>query len=193
MKAPHLTCVVFAVTLFVLVGCGGDDDVSAPDTTTETVATADVDTTPDVTTTPSLDDLPEVEPFGKGAVELTAPDGTIVCSCVLVADTTDERSQGLMGVTDLQGYAGMVFVWDSDATSSFTMRNTPMPLSIGWFGFDGEVVSESNMEPCVDGGNCPSYPAGGSYRYALEVPQGELPTVGVTEGATFRLVDDCNS
>jgi len=133
----------------------------------------------------------EIAPFGRGGVEFTAVDGTVTCSCVLVADTAEVRAQGLMNVTDLQGYAGMVFVFDEDVTSRFTMRSTPLPLSIAWVAGDGSLVSTADMEPCLDGGDCEAYSADGPYRFALEVPQGDLAAVGAVEGATFSLVEDC--
>ena len=46
-----------------------------------------------------------------------------------------------MEVTDLQGYSGMVFVYDDDVAGGFYMRNTPTPLSIAWIAADGEVVT----------------------------------------------------
>ncbi len=143
--------------------------------------------------TTGVSDLPVIAPFGQGGAEFTATDGTVTCSCVLVADTAVERSQGLMNVTDLQGYAGMVFVFAEDVESRFTMEDTPMPLTIGWFGGDGSLVSTADMDPCLDGGECVTYGAAGPYRFALEVPQGELAEVGATDGATFRLVDECDA
>jgi uncharacterized membrane protein (UPF0127 family) len=148
-------------------------------------------TTEPATEAEPASDLPVIAPFGRGGAEFTAADGTVRCSCVLVADTAEERSQGLMNVTDLQGYAGMVFVFAEDVESRFTMRDTPMPLTIGWFSADGSLVSTADMDPCLGGGECPAYPAAGPYRFALEVPQGELGDVGATDGTTFRLVDEC--
>jgi uncharacterized membrane protein (UPF0127 family) len=82
-------------------------------------------------------------------------------------------------------------VWNGDIQSSFYMRNTPMPLSIAWFDAAGEYVSTTDMAPCDDVDNCPLYPAEGPYRFALEVPQGELATLGVQEGSVLRVGGDC--
>jgi uncharacterized membrane protein (UPF0127 family) len=110
---------------------------------------------------------------------------------VLLAATSEQRQRGLMEVTDLGGYAGMLFVWDADASSSFYMRNTPTPLSIGWFDADGELVSTADMDPCPDVDGCPTYPADGRYRFALEVPQGSLDAVGVVDGSTLAVGGPC--
>jgi len=100
---------------------------------------------------------------------------------VLYADDVDSRRRGLMGVTDLAGYSGMVFVFGADTEAAFWMRNTPLHLSIVFLRVDGSVVSIQHMEPCDDVPTCPTYPPGGAYRFALEVPQGQLPAMGIDE------------
>jgi hypothetical protein len=120
-------------------------------------------------------------------------EGDEVTSCVLVADIAAERSQGLMGVTDLGGYDGMLFVFDEPVDGAFHMLDTPTPLSIAWFDTSGALVSTADMEPCVgeqaEVDECPSYPADGEFSYAVEVPQGQLASVGV-DGPGSTLVLD---
>ena len=96
-----------------------------------------------------------------------------------------------MEVTDLQGYSGMAFVYDEDVQNAFHMRNTPTPLSIAWIAADGSVVSIADMEPCEDRDGCPSYAPSGPYRYAIEVPQGDLPALGITESSNVRVGGSC--
>jgi uncharacterized membrane protein (UPF0127 family) len=129
--------------------------------------------------------------FGEVAIALRGPDGEVAGWCVLLAGTGDQRQRGLMEVTDLGGYAGMLFVWDADSSSSFYMRNTPTPLSIAWFDADGTLVSTTDMDPCRDVEGCPTYPSGGSYRFALEVPQGALEDVGVVGGSRVAVGGSC--
>ena len=47
------------------------------------------------------------------------------------------------------------------------------------------------MEPCTSQTDCPTYPPTGSYRFALEVPQGGLDRLGVEEGSTISLGGEC--
>ena len=47
------------------------------------------------------------------------------------------------------------------------------------------------MEPCEDREGCPTYPSDGRYRYAIEVFQGDLPALGITEGATVTVGGRC--
>ena len=131
--------------------------------------------------------------FAETAAAVTTPDGTVIPWCLLLAATQEQRNRGLMEVTDLAGYAGMVFLWPEDSNSSFYMRNTPTPLSIGWFDAEGEFVSGADMDPCGDVEGCPLYSATGPYRFAVEVPQGELDRLGVGEGSRLRLGGPCAS
>ena len=131
--------------------------------------------------------------FGEAALSVTRPDGTTLGWCVLLALTNAQRQRGLMEVTDLNGYDGMLFAFPSDNEGGFWMSNTVMPLSIGYFTAEGELVSTADMEPCPDGTDCPSYPAAGPYRFALEVPMGELPARGVEDGSTIAVGGSCAS
>ena len=105
--------------------------------------------------------------------------------CALLADTEAKRQRGLMGRRDLAGYDGMLFVFTTDTTETFYMRNTPLPLSIAWFDASGRFVSSTDMVPCLDRRDCPTYGAARPYRFALEVPRGGLGGLGVGPGATL--------
>jgi len=90
---------------------------------------------------------------------------------VAVADTPGARSRGLRGVDDLGDLDGMLFEWDDDSESSFTMRDTLIPLDIAFFTVDGQLVSQSSLIPCATAA-CPSHRAAGPYRFALETRAG---------------------
>lgn len=106
--------------------------------------------------------------------------------CALLADTVARQELGLMNRTDMGGYDGMIFQFPSDTSVSFYMKDTPLPLSIAFFDGTGHFVSTADMAPCLDQTNCPLYNAARPYRYAIEVPQGALPRLGVAAGT--RLV-----
>jgi uncharacterized membrane protein (UPF0127 family) len=95
---------------------------------------------------------------------------------VAVAETPDQRSQGLMGVTDLGGLDGMLFVFPSETGGGFWMKNTLIPLDIAFFDSAGLLVDRLAMVPCT-ADPCPSYRPGGAYRYAVEAPEGDLAFV----------------
>lgn len=133
-----------------------------------------------------------LEGFDEVALTVAPADGSeLVRWCLLAALRAEQRSRGLMEVTDLQGYDGMAFVYDEDVENAFYMRNTPTPLSIAWISADGQVVSTADMEPCEDREGCPTYPPAGPYRYAIEVFQGGLDELGITPGATVTVGGSC--
>ena len=119
--------------------------------------------------------------FAQVGAVITSGDGTRCEVCLLAAETSPQRERGLMEVTDdsLGGYDGMVFIYDTPTPGAFWMKNTPLPLSIAYFGEDTRLISTVDMDPCLAGQTCPSYPASAEFIYALEVPQGKLESVGV--------------
>jgi hypothetical protein len=97
---------------------------------------------------------------------------------VAVADTEARRSQGLMGVSELDGLDGMLFVFEADTDTGFWMKNTLIALDIAFFDAAGRYVDRLTMEPC-GADPCPVYRAAGMYRYALEAQEGDLSFVEV--------------
>jgi len=111
--------------------------------------------------------------------------------CALLARTAQQQAQGLMKRTDLAGHVGMLFVFATDTNETFYMRNTPMPLSIAWFDSGSRFVSSTDMAPCADRPDCPTYAAARAYRYALEVPRGGLPGLAIGPGSTITVGAAC--
>ena len=106
--------------------------------------------------------------------------------CALLAETAAQQARGLMNRTDIGGYDGMLFKFDTDYTGAFYMKDTPLPLSIAFFAAAGNFVSTADMAPCIQQASCPTYGAIRPYRWALEVPQGALPRLSIGPGT--RLV-----
>ena len=124
-------------------------------------------------------------PWGEGWTEaLIAANER--CMTVIVADTDNERHQGLRDVTDFGKYDGMLFVFPEDVSAQFTMANTPTPLDIDWYRADGTYVSSAQMTPCPEGSDntCPLYAATDEYRYALETMQGNGAGGGTLGGCS---------
>lgn len=149
---------------------------STPGSTTGTIGT--------IVTRHLLDGFKEV------TVTVTTADGQTLQWCLLLADTEPLREQGLMFVTDptLGGYDGMLFSFGENVDGGFWMKNTILPLSLAYLNADGGTVSTTDMAPCpADAKTCPSYPSGGRYRNAIEVPQGELARLGIDEHSTVHV------
>lgn len=108
--------------------------------------------------------------------------------CALLADTAVLQAKGMMEQSGFAGYKGMIFKFESENSAAFFMKNTRIPLSIAFFDSDGAFVSSADMEPCPDEVlDCPVYGADRPYLYALEVPKGDLPALGVGAGSTLAL------
>jgi uncharacterized membrane protein (UPF0127 family) len=136
---------------------------------------------------PVLPRARDFEGFGQVAIRVMPSPNEL--RCALLASTESQRVQGLMDVRDLKGYAGMLFRFSSDSQAGFHMRNTPMPLSIAWFNREGGFVGSADMAPCDTKATpqCQVYSAAGPYRYALEVPAGQLPLLGIGPGSKLVL------
>ncbi len=131
--------------------------------------------------------------FGSIGIQVEPGPGRAAAQwCALLAATEAQRRQGLMGVADLRGYAGMLFRFPADSQGGFWMKDTPTPLSIAFFAADGAFVSATDMQPCLDqGDSCPVYSAAAPYRYALEVPLGQLGSLGIGPGSHLVLLAGC--
>ena len=133
------------------------------------------------------------EGFGTIAARVTAADGATCDMCLWLAADVATRGRGLMQVTDLGGFDGMAFVYEAPHTTSFTMRNTVMPLSIAFFGADGALLDAFDMEPCV-AEPCPSYPTPTDFVVAIEVPRGGLADLEIRAGSMLELLaEGCSS
>jgi uncharacterized membrane protein (UPF0127 family) len=63
----------------------------------------------------------------------------------------------------------MLFVFGSDTTGGFWMKNTLVPLTIVFFDRNGKRVRRLSMKPCR-ADPCPIYHPNRRYRFALELP-----------------------
>jgi uncharacterized protein len=98
-----------------------------------------------------------------------------------VAADEPARARGLSKRRDIPGGSGMVFLFPSDTTAAFWMKDTLVPLQIAFVAADGRVVSLREMAPCR-ADPCTVYSPTGSYRYAVELPSGAFTAAGVEEG-----------
>jgi uncharacterized membrane protein (UPF0127 family) len=107
-----------------------------------------------------------------------------------VADSDPKRAEGLMYVTKLPDDTGMLFVFDREQPLSFWMKNTLIPLSIGFLDTKGTLVDIQEMEPAksmvqVD---VPTYHSRKPARFALEMSKGWFAKRKVAVGAKLSPV-----
>jgi uncharacterized membrane protein (UPF0127 family) len=127
--------------------------------------------------------------FGTIGARLQSVTGELFELCLLLADTPEERSQGLMAVTDLEGHDGMLFSNDAPSEGPFYMYRTVLPLTIAWWDGEGGFVSATDMVPCEseDPEACERYPPAAPYRLGLEVVQGDPLAAHFQPGSTLTV------
>lgn len=95
-----------------------------------------------------------------------------------------ERSRGLMHVPAMPEDEGMLFVFPRPQRMSFYMRNTRIPLDIGFFSPDGTLQEIYPMYPYVED---PVASSRDDLQLALEMNQGWFARQGVRPGAKIDL------
>ena len=127
--------------------------------------------------------------FDRGLLHILQGKARITLG-VEIARTTEARSQGLMHRTSLPEDAGMLFVFEEEGRWSFWMKNTLIPLSIGFIDRQWRLLEIVDMKVAPDPANGPFefYEARLPYRYALEVNHGYFARKGITPGARLELI-----
>jgi uncharacterized protein len=101
-----------------------------------------------------------------------------------VASTEDERELGLMSVKKLPAHTGMVFVFDSDGTEQFWMKDTLLPLDMIFVAADGRVRRVFTGVPVVPldtpDDRIPRRTA--NAKYVIELAAGEAAADGIVDG-----------
>ena len=93
---------------------------------------------------------------------------------VEVADTHKKIQRGLMyRTTPLRDNEGMLFIFNNVQMRRFWMKNTFIPLSIGFFNGEKELVHTRIMKPVrSEMENPETYPSKYPAKYVLEVAPG---------------------
>ncbi len=109
---------------------------------------------------------------------------------VEIAKTETEQQRGLMFRNKLDEESGMLFVYSREQRLSFWMKNTFIPLSIGFFDKNQELVDIQDMTPVTSEmqSDVPSYRSAGSVMYALEVNRGWFTKHKIKLKTKFKFV-----
>lgn len=108
---------------------------------------------------------------------------------VEVASTNKTREEGLMGRRALREDRGMLFIFPEAQVLSFWMKNTLIPLSIGFFDEEKKLFQVIDMPVPRKAGPFPLFQSTRPARYALEVPYGWFQEHGICEGVIFSFPD----
>lgn len=109
---------------------------------------------------------------------------------VEIADTPLKLQRGLSFRKELPQGQGMLFIFNKEQQLSFWMKNTFIPLSIGFFDKNKRLLNILQMTPVKPGqnnGNLQLYRSQGPAMYALEVPVGWFKQKDIGPGAQLKL------
>lgn len=127
------------------------------------------------------------------AVVVIRPNTDALRVPVEMARTSAEKIQGLSDREALPKDGGMLFVWDVNIQSGFSMRRMRFSLDIIFVQDTGDgearIVSiERDLPPCPNKiMGCATASSPESFRYVLEVPGGFAAAHGIAIGDTFKL------
>ena len=100
----------------------------------------------------------------------------VVLTDIPLAETQEQQTKGLSGRLDIG--QGMLFRFPYPEQLTFWMRNTLVPLSIGFFDEQGRLFKIEEMQANTDD----LHFSGQEAIDALELPQGQFQTLGLPVG-----------
>jgi len=123
---------------------------------------------------------PEAPRPSLPTTELRVKDARIFAE---VVTRPEDRAFGLMFRRSLAPDSGMLFVFDTDNSQRFWMKNTLIPLSIAYITRDSLITDVLEMAP-LD--TTTPYASTKPVLYALEMNSGWFQTHGIKPGDTVR-------
>jgi uncharacterized protein len=107
---------------------------------------------------------------------------------VEVAKSAADQQKGLSDRDAMANDHGMLFVFDSEATWGFWMKDMRFSLDIIWFDSQRHVVYvEKSLTPCTPQ-DCPIYTPPTKAMYVLEVNAGFIQNHKIALGDTFQFL-----
>ena len=104
------------------------------------------------------------------------------CFDIEIAETSAERSRGLMYKEHLDENKGMLFVFDRESIHVFWMKNTLIPLDIIWINKNKEIVFVKKNAQLCKTENCPTIQPDKEAKYVLEINAGMADKIGLSVG-----------
>lgn len=105
-----------------------------------------------------------------------------------IADSDSTRADGLMFITKLPENTGMLFVFEQEQPLSFWMKNTMIPLAIGFINAKGVLVDVQEMDigQSLMSVDVPTYQSRKPARFALEMNKGWFTRHKIKNGAKLE-------
>jgi len=119
------------------------------------------------------------------AIVIFSPENStqIVFTCE-IAQSSEEKSQGLMFRQDLQDDCGMLFVYETQQNLSYWMKNTLIPLDIIFVDKTGIVINieSADVESNISGIDIKRYNSTSPVMFVVEINQGLSGLYRITKG-----------
>lgn len=181
MHRPLLTAFLLLAVLSTVACGGGEAPTGATASAEEAAPTETGGSATDAEPAETTESVEASElPLGHVLIEKRGG-GEPVSVAVEVAEEPEHQQRGLMFRESLPPGHGMIFVFGSEQTGGFWMKNTLIPLSIAFYGENGRILKILDMEPC-EADPCPVYDPEVAYVGALEVNRGAFARWGVAPG-----------
>jgi uncharacterized membrane protein (UPF0127 family) len=112
-----------------------------------------------------------------------------------IADDDPKRERGLMFVKHLDENSGMLFVFEETRPLGFWMKNTVIPLSIGFFDAKARLddIQEMAVADSIMVERPPSYQSRAPALYALEMNTGWYSRAKISKRAQITVKGRCDS
>jgi len=117
------------------------------------------------------------------AAVFTSAAGQQATLYVEIADTEPARNLGLMNRPSMPDDHGMAFLWSTDVTESFWMKDTLIPLSIAFIDANGAIVDIQEMQAESLDTHTPAAP----YQVAIEANASWYARNGIQVGDSVDL------
>lgn len=106
-----------------------------------------------------------------------------------IADTDAKREQGLMYIEKLPENTGMLFVFETARPLRFWMKNTLIPLAIGFFDKNAKLINvkEMSVARSMLSMDIPTYGSESDAIFALEMNANWFDRHGIRPGAQLRI------
>ncbi|MBI2570301.1 MAG: DUF192 domain-containing protein [Candidatus Schekmanbacteria bacterium] len=103
--------------------------------------------------------------------------------CLEIAATIAERQRGLMNRAALAAEHGMLFVFPTETTTGFWMKDTHIPLDIAFLDASRRVAEVLHLTPYSLETRAPR----AAFRYALELNEGWFARHGLGPGSILSV------
>lgn len=107
-----------------------------------------------------------------------------------IADEDHEHQRGLMFRQSLEANSGMLFLFPSAQPRTFWMKNTFIPLDIGFFDSQRRLINFESMDPVRSESEEPkrNYLSKGPAQFVIELKSGWFRRHQVKKGDAFEFV-----